>query len=617
MFFLGFLQPSYTTEIWREKRTHRCNKAGDRRQEWERVRANLVLQLFWNTMAADHPTRTYAPYTPSWQRFNEFAAPIASSSGAGSAALASASQHNPYARQYSHVYSARLAALRERCVANAKQSARAEGIISREDENNLVADKIIEVKEGVWSILVGTIVKEMDPKRRPPVESKYNNATDAQTFLFPSDDGSRIKQIESLRSYLFDSKKGDVLHLEDESGRVELTPEEEVTDAMSASKNSNALDPNNVATGVVSAVVGKICATKGIFQVRSIHFASLPLPDVTTSRALNNDDMQTVEELEEEPILLLVSGLGCGSDSPSDCETGASLALRREMLLEYLTDPILSNGASVCRVIIAGGGVSAYAKSLSDDGSRGSEKENNRKNCNNVAKLKSSKTSDSDSHMVYSLRDLDLYISELLSSGIPVDYIPGWHDPTNANWPQRPLHSCLLPLSCTFVDLFSRCTNPYEGNLEHRDSSVRVLGSDGLNVADLRRFLAKRDSKEVEEDNDSTVLSCIDTLHQTLKFGHMAPTGPDSLPTFPSFESDPFVLNYRPDVYFVGNCDKFETRLVDVDGNEINENCDDLVAGKCATRLVCVPSFALTGEVVLIKLNSLECEVVSFNDANL
>lgn len=576
-------------------------------------------------------TRAYAPYTPSWQRFHEFAAPLASSSGAGSAAIASASQHNPYARQYSHVYSARLAALRERCLANAKQSARDEGIISGDDVDECAAEKIIEVKEGVWSILVGTVVKEMDPKRRPPVQSKYNDAHDAQSFLFPSNDenGKQMKEIESLRSYLFDSEKGDVLHLEDESGRVELAPEDEDVDAMSmcvdgsAFKKSNALDPNTLATGVVAAVVGKVCATKGIMKVHSIHFAGLP---DATSRAMIKDGMQTEEE--EEPVLLLVSGLGCGSDSPTDGETGASLALRREMLLEYLTDPTLSNGASVCRVVIAGGGVAPSTKSASDNGTGGSDKENNKKTYNNVANSKSSKTSDAANHMAFSLRELDLYISELLSSGIPVDYIPGWHDPTNANWPQRPLHSCLLPLSCTFVDLFSRCTNPYEGTLRfarngarNAESCMKLLGSDGLSVADLRRFLAKRDltkniDAEKNEGDGAIDSSYIDALHQTLKYGHMAPTGPDSLPTYPSSESDPFVLSTRPDVYFIGNCDKFETRLVDVDGEAIDERSDGKV-GKCPTRLVCVPSFAVTGEVVLVKLRSLECEVISFNDANL
>ena len=508
-----------------------------------------------------------------------------------------------------------------------------------------MAEKIIEVKEGVWSILVGTIVKEVDPKRRPKVMTKYDDAADASSFLFPAEKSKGgKKQQESLRSHLFDAEKGDVLHLEDESGRVELASEDNVDTTSSGSHDmttdtegtpkSNALDPNIVATGVVAAVVGRVCATKGIMHVHSIHFAGPPpsssndgASDVSNSvrgPSCNNN------ETEEEPILLLISGLNCGADSPTDSDTGASLALRREMLLEYLTDPALSNGASVCRVIVAGGGVAAPTSSNpeeeEEDDKENASKTGSKKSYNSIANSKRSKNNATSNTAVantaVALRELDLYLTELLSCGIPIDYVPGMHDPTNANWPQRPMHSCLLPLSSAYVDLFGRGTNPYEGTLGE-DDKMRVLGSDGLNIADLRRFLAKKKDLEEKEGEDKedkngeeegVAASCIDALNQTLNYGHMAPTGPDSLPTFPSSESDPFVLKYRPSVYFVGNCDEFETRLVDAHGQEINDETSD---NKDVTRLVCIPSFAMTGEVVLVKLKSLECEVVSFNDASL
>mmetsp|Transcript_7536 Transcript_7536/g.14314 ORF Transcript_7536/g.14314 Transcript_7536/m.14314 type:complete len:599 (-) Transcript_7536:152-1948(-) len=595
------------------------------------------------------PTRAYTPHRPSWQRFNEFAAPLASSSGAGSAASASASgQHHPYARQYSHVYSARLAALRGRCVANARASLEKDGVDMEEGVSVNVAERIIEVKEGVRNILVGTIVKEMDPKRRPKVEQ--SSAADAQSFLFPPNEGGKEKQQkyqESLRSHLFDSEKGDVLHLEDESGRVELAPEEvsnagmEVDGSSSSTKQSHALDPNEVVTGVVVAVVGEVCAMKGIMRVHSIHFAGPPPSSESASsevqlRGSSLDDEANSDD-DNEPVLLLVSGLGCGSDSPTDDERCASLALRREMLLEYLTDPAnpTAGGASVCRVIVAGGGVSAPTPPKEEFHSKENVSNNGSKSSyTSIAKSNNSKRTSSSTaavaHVSSSLRELDLYIAELLGSGVPVDYVPGWHDPTNANWPQRPMHSCLLPTSCVYVDLFGRGTNPYEvvlGGDDDGDESggVMVLGSDGLNVADLRRYLVKsmpkeRGGGEDEEDGIQVgAASCMDALNRTLKYGHIAPTGPDSLPTFPSSESDPFVLECRPSVYFAGNCDDFDTRLVDADGDEISEDSNNATEDrqKDVTRLVCIPSFAITGEVVLVKLRSLECQVVSFNDASL
>mmetsp|Transcript_5004 Transcript_5004/g.10533 ORF Transcript_5004/g.10533 Transcript_5004/m.10533 type:complete len:440 (-) Transcript_5004:950-2269(-) len=438
----------------------------------------------------------------------------------------------------------------------------------------------------------------MDPKRRPPVKSTYTDAS-VQTFLFPSDDKKTEKQ-EPLRSLMFDKDKGDVLHLEDESGRVELASDADVGDD---TKNANSLDPNKVATGVVAAVVGKVDSGTGVMHVHSIHFAGPPpVEKGSTKEGLRGASIN--DEEKNDPILLLVSGLGCGSDSPTDAETGASLSLRREMLLDYLTDPQLGDGSSICRVVVAGGGITAAVDTAED-------KENTKKASSNNATKKSGKY-DSTANVTFSLRELDVYITEILSAGIPVDYIPGWNDPTNANWPQRPLHSCLLPNSVGFVDLFRRSTNPYESDC----SGVKVLGSDGLNVADLRRFLPKKCDGDDEVNDEGAEVkvspsSSIDALHQTLNISHMAPTGPDSLPTFPSSETDPFVMTSRPAVYFIGNCDEFEARLVGEKGETIDTAADD-----DATRLVCVPSFSSTGEVVLVNLRTLECDVVSFNDVS-
>ena len=535
-------------------------------------------------------TRAYAPFEPTWSRFHEFAAPLASSSGAGAAGGESSQTSHPYNRQYSHLYSARLKLLRRRCIQNAQQALKDDDNVDADAD---VVERIIEVKEGALSILVGTIVKEMDPKRRPPVKSTYTDAS-AKTFLFPSEDKKAEKQ-EPLRSFMFDKEKGDALHLEDESGRVELKSD---ADGGDEANNANSLDPNKVATGVVAAVVGKVDSGTGVMHVHSIHFAGPPpVEKVSTKEGLRGASIDNEEK--NDPILLLVSGLGCGSDSPTDAETGASLSLRREMLLEYLTDPQLGDSSSICRVVVAGGGITAAVDTAED-------KENTKKaSSNNATKTKSGKY-DSTANITFSLGELDAYITEILSSGIPVDYIPGWNDPTNANWPQRPLHSCLLPKSVGFVDMFRRSTNPYESDC----NGVKVLGSDGLNVADLRRFLPKN-CDEVNDGNEVKVTpsSSIDALHQTLNISHMAPTGPDSLPTFPSSETDPFVMTSRPAVYFVGNCDEFEARLVGEKGETI-----DTAAGDGATRLVCIPSFASTGEVVLVNLKTLECDVVSFKD---
>ena len=140
------------------------------------------------------------------------------------------------------------------------------------------------------------------------------------------------------------------------------------------------------------------------------------------------------------------------------------------------------------------------------------------------------------------------------------------------------------------------------------------MGSDGLNVTDLRRHLTDGNVvKDEDVEEQRTAVSSMEALRQTLKYGHIAPTGPDSLPMFPSSESDPFIVSKRPSIYFSGNAAEFETCLVTSSGDEVekDEGSNNL------TRLVCIPNFALTGEVVLVNVRTLDCEVISYNDAGL
>lgn len=218
------------------------------------------------------------------------------------------------------------------------------------------------------------------------------------------------------------------------------------------------------------------------------------------------------------------------------------------------------------------------------------------------------------------VRELDLVLTEIVASGVPVDVVPGSHDPTNANLPQRPLHPCLLPSSTRYVcgdgdgdgtPLLRRATNPYEAVADDDDDDgggrFVLLGTDGRSVEDVRRYTTSSSSSS---DGDGLLLSPLDALEQTWRCGHLAPTAPDSLPCLPFTETDPFVI-VDPDnedddgrrrpvrrAYFCGTRGAFATRSVN-DG---------------ACRLICVPSFADTGEIVLLDCDTLECEVVDFDE---
>lgn len=73
---------------------------------------------------------------------------------------------------------------------------------------------------------------------------------------------------------------------------------------------------------------------------------------------------------------------------------------------------------------------------------------------------------------------------------------------------------------------------------------------------------------------------------------------------YPFSDRDPFILHQTPHVYYIGNQPSFATRLlsgtVDSQGNPIT------------VRIVLLPKFCETGEVVLVNTNTLEVRVQRF-----
>lgn len=517
------------------------------------------------------PKRAYTSYTPKWQRF-DLTSDSKLNPKTSSTAIATSHQNHAYARQYSHVYSRRLEILRARCIESASGNSESKG------EKAEVVPRIIELKEGVVSIVVGTLIK--NSPGRPGVDTDYHS-TDVYSDGFSANDNTMT--MEPLRTYANGEK--DTLVLEDESGRVELLSQE-ATDTLHA---------HNIVTGMVVAVSGAVQANTGAMVVNQFHFATLP-PQTHVTNKSNSPS----------PYVMLVSGLNCGGVSKCDAQHDSSLSLRRAMLSDYIAGHMeqKDDAVRISRLVIAGGGCARpRSNNIDSSGTSFASKSNNK---NAINPFIQSITS--------AVQELDLFVSEICSSGVPVDLIPGLHDPTNANFPQQPLHSCLLPYSSSFNEgLFHRTTNPYEVELD----KVVILGSDGRNVADILRYTynptdelsestdnTQGDENKEDAKVETTKLSSLQALEQTLLCSHLAPTAPDSLNCFPYYDNDPFVMEECPHIYFAGNCSKFETKLI-----EKNES-----GGSSKCRLICVPSFAETGEVVLVNLDTLDCECVSFID---
>lgn len=88
--------------------------------------------------------------------------------------------------------------------------------------------------------------------------------------------------------------------------------------------------------------------------------------------------------------------------------------------------------------------------------------------------------------------------------------MPGEFDPSNHLMPQQPFYTCMFP-KATQCEAFQSVSNPYEFSL----SGMRFLGTSGQPVNNIKSLSGYNDSLNILE-------SC-------LKWGHLAPTAPDTL----------------------------------------------------------------------------------------
>lgn len=121
--------------------------------------------------------------------------------------------------------------------------------------------------------------------------------------------------------------------------------------------------------------------------------------------------------------------------------------------------------------------------------------------------------------------------------------LPGIQDPCNSFLPQQPFHGCLFGKSSKLSTL-QLVTNPVRFDTE----GINVLGTSGQNLNDMYKYIESENRMEMAEN--------------MLNWAHIAPTAPDTLACHPYKDKDPFIINSRPHIYFVGNQSKLETKLV-------------------------------------------------------
>eukprot|EP00180_Rhodochaete_pulchella_P002268 Plantae.Rhodophyta-Rhodochaete_pulchella.ctg3414.p2 GENE.Plantae.Rhodophyta-Rhodochaete_pulchella.ctg3414~~Plantae.Rhodophyta-Rhodochaete_pulchella.ctg3414.p2 ORF type:complete len:460 (-),score=59.91 Plantae.Rhodophyta-Rhodochaete_pulchella.ctg3414:2930-4285(-) len=294
-------------------------------------------------------------------------------------------------------------------------------------------------------------------------------------------------------------------------------------------------------TGFIVAVRG-IVATGGVLSVKGICGAGLPTFDTIPTTVL-----------EKDAFVCLVSGLHLADPAVNP------LAL--EMLLEYLNGNLGDSDheqfcASIVRVVFAGNSIGALRNPAADT---------------------------ENAHII---KGLDRFLTAL-GAAIHLDIMPGDSDPTNILLPQQPFNRSLLPSASRFKNL-RRTPNPYEADIGER----RFTGTSGQNVADYDKY-------QVLDSNMPAAQRALLILENMLQFRHIAPTAPDTLRAYPSYDSDPFVLDSCPDVFFAGCQPDFGSKVIEGrDGRPV--------------RLVSVPDFGSTGQAVLVNLRNLECQALEF-----
>jgi len=238
------------------------------------------------------------------------------------------------------------------------------------------------------------------------------------------------------------------------------------------------------------------------------------------------------------------------------------LQMANDYLTGYLGDALKNKSSKIVRLFIAGNIVKAPKKSLDEVELVGFSKNK---------KLE-------DKAQIRVLGDVDTWVASLCGS-MDVDIMPGASDPSNYFLPQQPFHRCLFPFSSS-LSSYHAVSNPYSVEVD----GVHIQGSSGQNVSDQKLYGPSTDALDIMEGH--------------LRTRNICPTAPDTIGCFPYMKDDPFVVSQTPHVYFAGNQKEFATRLCEEKGARV--------------RLISLPSFWETNEIVLLNLKTLECQCVGF-----
>eukprot|EP00127_Corallochytrium_limacisporum_P006466 Clim_evm9s228 gene=Clim_evmTU9s228 len=410
--------------------------------------------------------------------------------------------------------------------------------------------KISKVSETSKCIVIGTVYKQMEKK--PSVLDEF---ADGKAKALAEANAKEPKHV---------SVETDHLILEDESGRCTL---------------SGNVPVGEVVTGIVMAAKGEE-DDEGYFHVEDYCFVGVPSRDgedesamaVDSSAVVDEDDFEA-DDHDDDPLLCLISGIEVNGRNDLN---GLAYQAFHEWLSGYLGGEKSTKLASrVCRVAILG---NLFHRD-------GDFKPNYLFGENRGKRLPP----------IDDLKDCDTILQEMVSQ-CPVLVIPGANDPSGFNMPQQPIHWCLFPKTARF-NSFSSGPNPTLCTITQEENEKKSQGANGVAKQVTALFTSGQtvdDIYKYVETDDRLEIAC-----NTLKWGHIAPTMPDTLQSYPYQKDDPFILDTLPHLYCVGNQSEYGSRLVK---NSRDQAC----------RVIMVPRFAITGTAVLVNLRTLKSRSMTF-----
>merc|ERR1712156_987971 len=331
-----------------------------------------------------------------------------------------------YQKQYFHVYSQRLEALRERIASNVRKELGDQAEIKRLSD-------LDNIQDGKNVVVIGTLFKTQILKPNILKEVGEENAiTNEEVAEKPILD----KHIDST----------DELVLEDELQRARLHFTEEDTD----------LKVGQFVTGIVCGILG--CMNKnestdggGKFRVKKVFMPDFP-PQIARKSLT----------WASEPKIAFMSGIELSGSTSAKC-LGA-LELASSWIVGEAGDVTdQEQNSKIIKLVIAGNSLSAETRD---------------KKALSTAKYL---TSGQEALSVNAVNVFDGILQEF-SSGIDVDLMPGENDPANQIMPQQPLHCCLFPKARKFKTL-KTVPNPYM----FEACGVTILGTSGQNLEDIMK----------------------------------------------------------------------------------------------------------------------------------